>query len=390
MEIRKMKPAEVDQNITLGEFAFQFELSTEQREDRKKIIKPENTWVAVENKEIASKLTIFPSEIYIAGEVMKMGGISGVATWPEKRRSGLVRELLRAAMKDVKERGCEVSLLYPFSFSFYRKFGWELFADAKIWTLSSSQLPQPVPLEQGTIYRVTQKAAAVLQPIYEKWAVSYTGAVLRDKQWWEDMVLKRKTGEIAVFKNEQGEDRGYIIYKIKNQKMEVKEFIWLDEETRTALWSFLAQHDSMITEVEIRPAVNDPSRFLLADSRITEKRESYFMARIVDMTSFLQKYPLHLKEGEELDLKIEDDFCEWNKGFYTLENVDGSIHIRFYPGHSEKEGLEMNIQTAAAVFMGYITAEQAWKAGRIQGKPEQVALLQAGISDLEPFIYDFF
>lgn len=385
-----MKAAELDQNITLGEFAFQFKLSSEQREDRRKMIKPENIWVAVENKEIASKLTIIPSDIYIAGQIMKMGGISGVATWPEKRRSGLVRELLRSALEDIKERGCDVSLLYPFSFSFYRKFGWELFADAKTWTLSSHQLPEPLPLEKGSIFRVKQKAGAVLQPIYKKWAVSYTGAVIRDKQWWDYMVLKRKTGEIAVFKNEQGEDRGYIIYKVKEQKMDVKEFIWLDEEARTALWSFLAQHDSMITEVEMKPAVDDPSRFLLPDSRITEKRESYFMARIVNVTSFLEKYPLNLKEGKELNLKIEDDFCEWNQGFYSLEKVDGSIHIRFFPGRSEHEGLELNIQTAAAVFMGYISARQAWESGRIKGTKEQADLLNSGVSPMEPFIYDFF
>lgn len=60
-----------------------------------------------------------------------MGGIAGVATWPENRRGGLVSKLLSKALARMNEEGQVLSCLHPFSVPFYRKFGWELYTDYK-------------------------------------------------------------------------------------------------------------------------------------------------------------------------------------------------------------------------------------------------------------------
>ena len=60
-----------------------------------------------------------------------MGGIAGVATWPENRRQGHVSTLLKHALQEMKSKGQTLSFLHPFSIPFYRKFGWELYAEYK-------------------------------------------------------------------------------------------------------------------------------------------------------------------------------------------------------------------------------------------------------------------
>ena len=55
--------------------------------------------------------------------------LGGVGTDPEYRRRGHVRSIIERAFSQAKARGWAVSILHPFSFSYYRKFGYERVAD---------------------------------------------------------------------------------------------------------------------------------------------------------------------------------------------------------------------------------------------------------------------
>ncbi|WP_054635215.1 GNAT family N-acetyltransferase [Thalassobacillus sp. C254] len=137
MEIRKMKTSEIDQVMELGQFAFQLEMNSEELEERKKFINPENVWVAAGEDEIYSKLTILPMEVYIGPHKLSAGGVSGVATWPEKRRNGLVSQLLAASLKDMKDRGifCLFCTLFLF-------LSIESMAGSSLLTQKNGQFPK--------------------------------------------------------------------------------------------------------------------------------------------------------------------------------------------------------------------------------------------------------
>ena len=66
------------------------------------------------------------------GKYLRTLAVGGLGTLPEYRRQGCVRFLFEEAFKLAPERGWVVSLLHPFSFSYYRKFGYEKIADHKI------------------------------------------------------------------------------------------------------------------------------------------------------------------------------------------------------------------------------------------------------------------
>src|SRR5699024_11337253 len=78
------------------------------------------------DNEPAGKLHVILLEVFIQGTRFCMGGISSVATWPEYRRQGVAKKLLKKSLSDMKEKGDVVSLLHPFNVGFYRKYGWEL------------------------------------------------------------------------------------------------------------------------------------------------------------------------------------------------------------------------------------------------------------------------
>ena len=94
----------------------------------------------MEGKDLAAKLHLIPFHIYIGKEKFKMGGVAGVATYPEYRRSGYVKELLQHSLQTMKKDGYTVSMLHPFAVSFYRKYGWELCANLLKCHISKSDL----------------------------------------------------------------------------------------------------------------------------------------------------------------------------------------------------------------------------------------------------------
>ncbi len=66
------------------------------------------------------------------GAAVKAMTIGGVGTDPEYRRLGLVRSFLAKAAGLADEEGCAITVLHPFSFAYYRKFGFERVADHRI------------------------------------------------------------------------------------------------------------------------------------------------------------------------------------------------------------------------------------------------------------------
>ena len=64
----------------------------------------------MEGEDLAAKLHLIPFHIYI-GKKFKMGGVAGVATYPEYRRSGYVKELLQHSLQTMKKMALQ-SLCY--------------------------------------------------------------------------------------------------------------------------------------------------------------------------------------------------------------------------------------------------------------------------------------
>ena len=77
------------------------------------------TRAIIDNGRVVSILVIKPFEIWVGGRLMKMGGISGVATWTDQQGKGYAGHLVRRAISDMRDAGQNISILYPFLFQFY-------------------------------------------------------------------------------------------------------------------------------------------------------------------------------------------------------------------------------------------------------------------------------
>ncbi|MDO7908385.1 GNAT family N-acetyltransferase [Paenibacillus sp. JX-17] len=392
MQIRQLKSHEFDASVELSEYAFQYTLPAEKKEERRNSFKPEQTWGIFDDQDrLQAKFTLIPFQVYLHGQKVKMGGIAGVATWPENRRQGHVSSLLTYALKQMKESGQTLSFLHPFYFPFYRKYGWELYTEHKKYSIPVELLP-PKAVVPGKIVRGVQQMEE-LDAVYQAAAAGYNGTLVRDTEWWTRSVLP--DSHAAVYYSESGMPEGYLLYEIKDKEFICDELVYLNEQARQALWTFIANHDSMVRQVKLDfvPA-SDMLPSLVPDPRFTQELVPYFMARIVDVQGLIEQYPFAKGEGASLRIGIRDPHAEWNEGVWKLDvNVEGTAQFTAAGSAGEEAAdpdVSCDIQALTIMLLGYRRPLALHRTGRLSGSLEAVHRLERWIPQAETFLMDFF
>ncbi|WP_054025849.1 enhanced intracellular survival protein Eis [Bacillus sp. FJAT-28004] len=382
-----------DESMALSQFAFQYERSAAELEQTREQYEnePAVRYGAYVDNQPAAQAAVLKLQTYIGGKAFDMGGIAGVATWPEFRRQGLVAQILIQSLIEMKDMGLTVSFLHPFSFGFYRKFGWETYTEQKAYTIKADMLPERKAYE-GRIERVSGNYS-ILNDVYQAYASQYNGSLVRTELWWKYRISKRKSGQIALYYDKVGAAQGYVIYEVKNSRLTVHEFVHLNEPARAALWSFLAQHDSMIEELTITMPSDDRLPYLLNNPRIKQEIIPYFMARIVDAEAFVGQYDFKAADhADDITIQLIDAQAPWNNGHFLFHiDASGRASLR-RKDDSEKidKAIKLDIGSFTSVLFGYIQLEQLAELARIEGDIGLVKRLQSRIPERTTYLPDFF
>ncbi|MGE7824069.1 GNAT family N-acetyltransferase [Paenibacillus sp. NPDC093718] len=390
MELRQLRSDEFEISTKLSEYAFQYKLTPEQRESNQKHFKPERFWGIFDGEELQAKLTIIPLQVYVHGDIFDMGGIAGVATWPENRRQGHVSTLLKHALQEMKSKGQTLSFLHPFSIPFYRKFGWELYAEYKKYTIPVSKFPRKVEVPGRIVRGVTD--IPTLDGMYQAYASRYNGTLVRDEAWWARFVLQGDNHSV-VYYSAEGKPTGYALYELKDKDLVCDEFVYLNEEARSALWTFFGNHDSRIEQATMTMVPGDDQLpFMLPDPRVTQEVVPYFMARIVDLKSFVEQYAFEADQEAVMTIEVEDSAAPWNAGRWRLSvNQEGKAELSELPtDQGEQADLTTDIQTLTALFTGYKRAQALHAIHRLSGNPKTVKHLETMIPAGQTYLMDFF
>lgn len=399
-KIRQLREEELKESLDLSQFAFQYRLTPEEEREQLLRMKPEENWGLFGEQGLEAKLGLLPLHAYVGGRELPVGGIAGVATWPEKRRGGKVASLLIHALGVMRGQGQTLSLLHPFQFEFYRRFGWETYTEYKKYELSAFQIPR-YPYEGGRVERTAE--LGLLRSVYDAYAARFNGMLVRTDEWWEWRILKRKNagGVSAVYYGADQAPKGYMLYKVADGNLVVNEFVALDAEAQRGLWNYIANHDSMLGHngrVELRAESGDRLASLLKDPRIKQELVPYFMARLVDAAAFLKGYAFAPGKAGEMQLFIRDPHALWNEGPYTLRiKEDGSAAVEHTETSWERtgpeeraKGLSCSIGILASMLLGYERPAFWYENGMLAGPAADVERLEALIPKRSTFLLDFF
>jgi len=386
MNVIRLKEDKFREALRLSEYAFQYKVEEERLQQQlTKMKENHEIYGIMEGEDLAAKLHLIPFHIYIGKEKYKMGGVAGVATYPEYRRSGYVKELLQHSLQTMKRDGYTVSMLHPFAVSFYRKYGWELCANLLVCHMTKSDLVRKKQVN-GTVKRFNKENhPEEVEKLYETFAARFSGMLVRDKKWWLQAVYDDLT--LAIYYDENKTAAGYMLYKIENNKMTVEEFVPLHNEARNGLWNFICQHDSMIKDLEMTVSENEPLLYTLQEPRVKAEIKPYFMGRIVDVEQFFKQYELNWNNvQQELNLHITDSFAPWNNISVRLANHE----ITIIKEETIDKGIKLDINALSTIVFGYKRPLELNELELINGSEEEIQAFENIVPVRKAFIYDFF
>ena len=390
MNIQKLNANHYDESLKLSSYAFQYKIAEEEYKKRIKSLEDQDIFGCFDDGKLVAKLHVRPYHIWLNQQKIKMGGIAGVATYPEFRRKGYVKELMKHSLIEMQKNGQIISILHPFSYAFYRKYGWEILSNYIIIYLSKSDL---IPKENvsGYIKRFTADSYNEdIETIYDKHAQKYMGMLARERNWWKDSVVK--DFYVAIYYNQEHKPLGYYIYQIKNSKMQINEFVTIDHEARLGLWNYICQHDSMINELEMKADMNDPILFTILNPKVKVEQKAFGMARVVDVLAFLQVYPFNwLSMERPIIFNISDEHASWNNRTFIIEPNKPIEYINTDLTYKlPVEGLKMSINTFTALLLKYKTASELHEFGLITGSENDISKLDNMLPNKTPRFLDGF
>jgi predicted acetyltransferase len=386
MELRTYREGDVDALTRVAVAAFGSSISDwEQYFDpaQNARLDLEQVHVIEEDGEARASATVLPLESFVEGEPRPMGGISAVMVHPAYRRRGYAGKLMRAVLRDMREREVALSLLSPFAHAFYRVFGYELATENIEYRLNPSDLP--TSLEQGHLRAFREKDLPSLMELYEAEARRHTLSVRRSEGHWRSDEV-RKNRDIAVYE-QGGVVEGYILYKISGwqeqdprRTLKVDEFVAATLRAREALYSFMAGLDPLVYGIKHFTPRGEPLHPYLNSSYVKARIEPDQMLRLVDVEKALGY--LELVSEAPLVLDVKDDVISENHGEYTI------AHGRVVRGAEAEGSVSLDVRQLAQLYAGYLPVKELARHSLLDASsPEALDLLDSLFPVGDPWLY---
>lgn len=386
MELRGYREGDLEALAKLGTLAFGMGAYWEDYYDPEKNprLDPSLVYVIEEDGEPRASVTVLPMEAFVDGEPVAMGGIAAVNAHPAYRRRGYAGKLMREAIGGMRERGMSLSMLHPFSHTFYRAHGWELATEAIKYELSPTEIPTSA--EQRRVRAYDDAGGADLPrmtELFESWAATRPCSVRRGEGRWLQ-VLGRKDQEAAVYEAENGTLEGYLLYAQSEgsggppNTLDVSELVASTPAAREALVSFMGAYDPRMYSVKLSVQRGEPLHPYLPDAQVRARLEPEFMLRLVDVEGALNGLR---RSAEPLVLDVSDDVIPENSGSYTLG--DGGVTR----GVEAEARVKLDVRRLAQLYAGYLPAGQMSRYGFVEpGSPGALELLEAWFPVGDPYV----
>jgi predicted acetyltransferase len=338
----------------------------------------DRTLAFFEGTEIVATAGIFSYAMTVPGGALPCAGVTRVSVLSTHRRRGLLTAMMRRQMDDIHARGEPLAALYASEAPIYGRFGYglatyqaalEIQRSRAAFALGNGGSGRLVMVDKG-------RAVKAFARIWDDARLSQPGMLTFDERWMSLQLADFETNRngasplYRVLYETAGKPSGFAIYRIKmdwdpfgpNGELRLEMLIATTPESYAALWRHLLEVD-LITRVsaEMRP-VEEPLRFLMADSRQPKTRvEDGIWLRLVDVSAALsgRRYGV---EGR-LVLRVHDGFCPWNdRQFELLGGPDGA-ECRTHDGDPD---LAVGVADLGALYLGGNRFRTLADAGRVQ------------------------
>jgi predicted acetyltransferase len=328
-----------------------------------------NRWVgeermhaAFEDGEVVGGAGAFTFDLSVPGGSLPCAGVTIVGVYPTHRRRGVLREMMRAQLDDVHERGEPIAALWASEETIYGRFGYGISSWCGEVNVPRDRGEYARPLERrGRVRSVTpDDAADLFPPVWDALKAQRPGVFARSDSWWRDRVLRtpdeqKGTPKRLVVLELDGEVQAYAIYKTTSQfesfvsqgKLDVVEAVGSSPQATAEIWRYLLDVDWMATIHAALIPPDHPLFMLLASPRRSRYvRWDALWVRLVDVGAALSGRA-YAAEGSVV-IDVRDAFCPWNEGRWKLEGGEASRT-------DDRADIALDVDALASAYLGAVS-----------------------------------
>jgi predicted acetyltransferase len=328
-------------------------------------------------------------ELTLPGEIpVPAAGVSFVGVVPSHRRQGVLSNMMRHQLTELRARGEFLSVLLASEALIYRRFGYGPATYTRRLTVQRHQAALALPRARGTAgapasgsVEVLRRAECgeILEEVYDRYRCAQPGALSRPRRWWAlgagQPPISATPRYVAVHRDADGVPDGYASYSLGEAgTLTVDETIATDDAVFTALAEFVLGHD-LVTQVVFKHfPPGHPLRWQLADFRAGQVSDDtdWLWVRLLDVPRALTARGW-FTDGE-LVLDIDDPFLG-EHGRYLLTVRDGKADC--VPTDREPD-LSLDVSDLGSVYLGGTAPSTLVRAGHIRAyRPGAAALADA-------------
>ncbi len=291
-----------------------------------------------------------------AGNNITTLAVGGVGTAPEYRRNGCVRAMFEDFLPRARENGWVVSILHPFSFSYYRKFGYEKVSDHVLLSFPITALDF-LPRDPGLV-PYTDDCAADLIDLYDR--------CTKNRNLTFQRPGANAFGHRKYLYYENGKAEGYIALELQNHyeinrmvsdNLHIYEMGYTSPRALRALLSFCRMFEGELDTVLIHDVGMLPEVDLLLKhyTHTAYRTVPDIMARVLDTKAILEANTYPAKKGH-FTVRVEDKY----------DSVRGVYRVAYENGTGEVEQLsdeaDFDLSAPVAPFTRMVYGYDAYNA----------------------------
>jgi predicted acetyltransferase len=384
LAIRPIEPDEFATFVRSVERAFGEHLEPAEVENERLVFEADRSLPVLDGERIVGTAGAFSLTLTVPGARVPMAGVTVVGVSPTHRRRGLLTQMMRRQLDDVRERGESIAGLWASESSIYGRFGYGMAALSTRLEIETARSAFARPAEPGGAVEIVEKDEALVRmpPIHERVVPTRPGMWSWHEGFWRHDTADHerwRDGFGALFfalHRTGGQDDGYVVYRLKSDwenglaggTLRISELMSESAGAYADLWRYCLGVD-LIDKLDAWPRpLDEPLRYMLAEPRRlkTLVGDSLWI-RVVDVPAALaaRRY----SQSGSVVFEVRDAFCPWTEGRYLLEGgPDGATCA---PTGREPD-LAVSAEDLGAAYLGGVRFSVLQRAGRVDGEPNAI------------------
>lgn len=370
--------------------SFGFRYDEQSRAEARLELDPNRCLVACDADRIVGVSADMPFLMTVPGGDIETAGITWVSVDVSYRRRGILRALLERQLRDRAADGLSTAILTAAEGGIYARYGFGAAERVRRTVVErrAASLLRPLP-DAGVRSMTTEQAGELLPARYEHWRRGVPGAVSRDPNRWQFLLLDsawQRDGRSGLFHLVHAE--GYVSYRISEDWNDglprhvchVVDHAMSTPQAHAGLWQTLLGMDLVGTIESTRIPVDDVLPHLLADGRAVRTAADIdgLWVRPLDVAALLSARTYAVEV--DVVLGVRDEL--FGDGRYRLRGgPDGASCERV----DSVADIELPVGDLGAVSLGGTRLVQLARAGTVTGRAELVTRLdRALLADRAP------